>query len=1410
MSPSYEAGSSSTPGPQRPHHQHNLSQNYPRHGPTSTPHTPADDPSANANRQRIRTEPTLRHPHISSTWLGPYNDQVAAPLAGSRSPRGAHRPMGLPHSSLHHPQHSHQASSGTADRIHNNLQEPHRSTGAPSISPSSSSSSSSSWQLDINNIRSNNVSTPGGIGTGPAAASAPSVPSVPSAASAASAAGAAHDRNIDDRLDSSKRREYEQKHTGNHAYYADAGGANIVHSTGSGSGSSNSIPSGPGAGPGEGPGLPAAGPAADPAASMFAGPLLEPSSSLQSLVESIDDDHVLKLTELTKRMVEQTNPTQKRQRVVSFPTSERDALLPSFHHSEKTLQFSNSVKASLEAKYSALFSSIREGRPINRLARLKEVLPRLKSFSVPRPFVPPTEHIKESGKTSLDISLPRPRRNKGDKHRFVDKVEESNCIWDLDHMEAKAAAEEATEAASLLREQQRIAEAMAPRTPPPHTHPSYPDSPLGAVLDAQNIPVGMSPSSTFSSVATNAANSQSLRSNSQTSLDRVGTLSMTQPLQKEISTASTTYSNASSTGTGPESTPIESSPSKRQSFLGIFGVKGKKGATQENDAYQQHPVQPFPQYGTEVSSPRVSAIGSPLLGGVTGSLAVDRFSLDSPRPPPALTSAPFTPSVEVVPPSANGSPSVKNFLGGVPDSQGRRRTSLEENRRPKEDPYQQQQQQPLQQLRHPYLDGTSYALTDDERNYIGPAMMFSQGERPDDSQDESDTAAVLAAAANSHKRSSFRRFTEKFSRRGPGSGHKALSNLYNISPTGTAIQGKFPVGRKLDPTTAMLQGQGVARLTVSQPSSGRNSLDGLIRPKPIFNPLSGHSSPTVEPSKSPDGLVFGVAGLGAEGGNSHGSIHTNTPWVQSIGDRSPSLTPVGGLGQDESGALMHLNGLEPGLALSLQPDHIRQALQQIPSSSAITTMTSATTTTVAPEKLMVDVERLPKRMLSRLKNRPELASVDWSLDTVDLSAIWTSSEPLPTYDEYIGLTDEVKLSCIYPAHLGHLDVIDLHLTLGLRENHLGNEGKGGRVESRGGGSGGGSGMDDDLDLDHDLEHDLDRIRERERAVKWETLEMKAESQLEQSALWLKEISTWKQHWTDAIERHRRIENNSEGDGSILGSNNWGLENGGVIVEEPEEEDEEEGEEDEDEKSKGEEETGGSGVTEEDDDEDDAAADNVVDENTNDLFTRDRLRPTATTTPATMPLAMKRKKSHIAPLETIRARKQQRERELSLMMSREQMRGTRTSSISQQGSLMLYTFKTSIEATKDGVKEMRVHLDECRERLEALEEARGVYLEVKEPDFKRTVDKFTMEWNESYFVKLKEVEDQIQIMNQKRIENPWMDMLLIMLSWLIRGLFYLVEGVTIMVIMVRRFKSSYRVRSEYMLSDNLVHVKHLAR
>jgi Txe/YoeB family toxin of Txe-Axe toxin-antitoxin module len=50
---------------------------------------------------------------------------------------------------------------------------------------------------------------------------------------------------------------------------------------------------------------------------------MEQSNSIQSLVESIDDDHVFKLTEMTKKRVEHNNPAaQKRQRVVSSATND--------------------------------------------------------------------------------------------------------------------------------------------------------------------------------------------------------------------------------------------------------------------------------------------------------------------------------------------------------------------------------------------------------------------------------------------------------------------------------------------------------------------------------------------------------------------------------------------------------------------------------------------------------------------------------------------------------------------------------------------------------------------------------------------------------------------------------------------------------------------------------------------------------------------------------------------------------------------------------------------------------------------------------------------------------------------------------------------------------------------------------
>ncbi|KAG0203851.1 hypothetical protein BGX28_004021 [Mortierella sp. GBA30] len=352
-------------------------------------------------------------------------------------------------------------------------------------------------------------------------------------------------------------------------------------------------------------------------------------------------------------------------------------------------------------------------------------------------------------------------------------------------------------------------------------------------------------------------------------------------------------------------------------------------------------------------------------------------------------------------------------------------------------------------------------------------------------------------------------------------------------------------------------------------------------------------------------------------------------------------------------------------------------------------------------QLLVDVERIPKRLLQRLKERTELASIDWSLDIVDLSVLWTSEEPVPTYDEYIGISSSMKASQSYPSYLDDIDVLDVHLTLSAEEPRDTNS--------------------------------------KNRARKWDLLELRVDQTLDQGEKWMKEVSKWTGLRADAIERHRRAENS--------GVVEWHLNENEPLVEEPEQED--------------------LGWDE---------SQHIADDS------RALLRPEDANKTQRWP-------SPGAPLDTQNGHRKMRE--LSLISGRD-LNG----SLSSFNTSMSYTFKTSLESTRESVKEMRVFLVDCRQRLQQLHEATGTQLREKEPVFKEVVDKFTMEWNESYFVKLKEVEDQIQVMNLKRIENPWMDMLLIMLSWLIRGLFYIVEGVTIMIIIVRhawsKAKHGYRV------------------
>ncbi|KAF8940477.1 hypothetical protein BGZ47_007727 [Haplosporangium gracile] len=1028
---------------------------------------------------------------------------------------------------------------------------------------------------------------------------------------------------------------------------------------------------------------------------------MEPSKSIQSLVESIDDDHVFKLTEMTKKRVEHNNPAQKRQRVVSLPTNDPSTVLQ-FVPSEKSLQLSNQCKSALEARYSELFRSITAGHPVNRLQKLREVLPRVKSTSTPR--------SGNDGKVSMDAGHSRPRRSKHDKYRFVDKVEELSCIWDVDRMVKEAEAVEAAEAAVLSRlptlssqnshSQQllhRSANGLSQDSLQQHLsstsmesfgveHSASGDSygpPITSDIHQQqqqqqenandvarehsNNQSGLSPLSTISS-STNPGYAHGSSSSSLVPIpitqakevledsrphftDNVAT---GPPVQSNMPTQGPSLSDVyNGFGSNLEQPTLGTPSSKRNSFLGMFSVRGKKGG-QDADLYHHQESQPTSSYG------------SPLL--TANAPIYERRSFDSQHSPflqpvlPPPQGQRYTPTVEVIPPSLISSPS-GNF--GQVQTDAKCRPSLD---------------QPATVTRVVDLNDPNIMLTDDEiGGHWAPPVQWAEGERLDDSQDESDSVANAAA-----KRSSLRRFTDKMMWK---RGHKTLSVIQQgespaNSPTSPAngkplfSDGNKSLGKKLDPALAHLQGQPSGRMSSSQPSSSRNSLDGIHRPKMNFRVISSSSSPVLEGMKTPDGVNAGSPRVGPLP-NAHESTNKSdkatllnpirnekipVPNPSARIDKSPMLNPTR---IDKSPLMAPVSGFSGDDNIP-NPD----GTQAVPT---------------APQ-LLIESDRIPKRMLQRLKQRPDLASVDWASETVDLSPLLTSQEPLPTYDEYLGISSTMKKSNIYPSHLSNIDVLDIHLTLGVEEHQ-------------------------DVDA-------------KNRARKWDMLELRLDQEQDHSEKWIKEVVAWSNKKYDSIERHQRAEHPEA---------YWPISGDTPLVEEPEQE--VAGEEDESQPFL----------------------------RVSDAAKHHRIRSTPT--------------PHIAPLETLKARKQ--ERDLTLTSTREI--GGSMSSIHASVTM---TFKASLESTRESVKEMRVMLADCRQRLQQLHEATGTQLREKEPIFKEVVDKFTAEWNESYFVKLKEVEDQIQVMNLKRIENPWMDMLLIMLSWLIRGLFYIVEGVTIMIIIVR--------------------------
>lgn len=983
------------------------------------------------------------------------------------------------------------------------------------------------------------------------------------------------------------------------------------------------------------------------------GGAMKASTSLQSLVESIDDDHVFRLTEMTKKRVEHNNPTQKRQRVVSFPAAEA-----SFQLSEKTLQLSSSCKVHMESRYSQLYQSINAGHPINRLRRLHDILPQIKPSSLSKPA--------HDTKTSQDLGHSRSRRLRNDKYRFVDKVEESSCIWDLDLIEAKAAAQAAAEAA-LLAKQSAVASSRhgsqhnleyAPShdagrqqlsspstdslgvgktlqgdTNPPvvvfSNQPQY-DSPL-AIVDPNGVSMGLSPSSTFSSVA-NSHHVNDSTTNSSSSLDRSSPKHPKEALGESKLRIAESYPSGSHGNSTQNIKPVdggfnpngleslgtaEASSSKRNSFLGLFNnIRGKK-VGQDSDALN-----------TNHEAPQFSSHGSPRLTATA--TTQERRSFDSQRSsqarPGHVMSSPGRRRQSVMElgtlPQFNPTSALAN---GTTNPSSPFRTSLEEGTRNGE-----------------YGESNNAGLTDDEfGGHFTPPSLWPPGDR-EDSQDESDTA---------HKRSSLRRFKDRMTWK---RGNKTLSVIQQGEPLQSPADGSKSIGKK-SAALAHFHGLTSGRASTSEPSSGRNSMEGP-RPKPNNRILSSTSSPVLDAVKNPDGIGFGSPRVGPSivGTDKYSMANPAST------ERSPAINPR----TEKSPILVADSGLTG----------------EVSSGNATTDITKQTT---APQ-LLIDVDRIPKRLLKRLQERPELSSVNWSDDTVDLSAMWTSPDPPPMYEEYVGISGDMKSSRFFPGHLDQIDVLEIHLTLGTEEPR-----------------------------------DIDS---KNRANRWDMLELRIDQEVAQGEKWLKEVSNWSTGKNNAIDRHQQQELTKNG-------GTWTLDDNAPLVEEPEAE-----------------EGAGDSVSEE------ALGvnDGIISKN------EQRLQ---------------------VPRERYRARKQQRD--MSLLSVRDL-----SGSMSSLHTSMAYTFKASVEMTREAVKEMNLYLEDCRGRLKQLDDATGERLQTQELIFGEVVDKFSKDWNDTYFVKLKEVEDEIQVLNLKRIENPWMDMLLIMLSWFIRGLFYIVEGVTIMIIIVR--------------------------
>ncbi|KAF9160837.1 hypothetical protein DFQ26_005132 [Actinomortierella ambigua] len=1144
---------------------------------------------------------------------------------------------------------------------------------------------------------------------------------------------------------------------------------------------------------------------------------MEHSTSVQSLVESIDEDDVLRLTEMTKKVVEHSSQGQKRNRIISPPSNTQ--VPAEFQPSEKTLQLSNQYKAMMESRYAPIFAALDTHQRLpNPLVTLRETMARIDT--VPRAIV---NKYNTTRKISMEAAntasgggaansgghTSRGRKSK-DKYAFVSRVVESQCIWDVDHMKMKAAEIEARYQASASNPNLRYT------TPSQSTSVESLVTPT-AVMETTLVAPTMQPAMSSPTMAAG---------------------------QKEEKTS------------GP----------KRGSILGIFGIKGHKktGPEETSDksadnkrrsVFVHHLGESVSGSPTANSSPRSSELtndpsasntsGASISASVsTSSAAVATSPAPTPSPAPAsvpalatsvaerrsLERAQFsggTPDVAASPTDAQShghkpstaaaattTPTVATSIPAaattIRTTKGAtiRKTSLEE---------------PMRQpgLGHGLLfqsheDGGS---TEDDQ----PIATWPQGERIDDSQDEAD--------ALPHKRSSLRRFTDlimwKRQHKGLAGLHEHIHGTEPATSTATTATTKRP----MDPTVLHLQQQHnnytSSRLSSSQPSSGRNSLDGT-RPK-VFS-LSRVKSVTSSPVLEP-GHFEGGGGSGMAGSMSTPSTTANST---AISPRIGPMTPAEGLqpmqrpgGADKSPLLYprpsYLSGQSQALSATTSQDRSpsmramtpNEDLQQQQQQNGDRRVMEGT------GPVLVDIERIPKAILDQLKEQPALADVSWDHDTVDLRPLLASGAPLPTCHEFLGITSTMKAMEGYPPELQRVDVLDIHVQM-------------------------------------DYPEPKDYLRTR--AHVWDALEIRLDEELKLSEDFVKTASQWAHDRQHDVDHH--LKSLSPEPGGPQDYYYQGLRMGEGYNFDDDDDDDDDGDEYNEE-----------GMDEDVNEDDDDHDDNDDDDNTNDddeedeeeedeeededeyedeehvsseskateslsETTGDTLRCTdemewtdaddhghssvASTTvedwnalPGNKSHHQQKKnkkkktkgkkkssssssdkssnhqggvgeaavrkrgmsfstsyrfdKHHIAPLETMRANKQ---RELHAHA------GSMSSMYARGG------FKANVERMVEAKAELSVEMAECRARLMRLQETTGKSLQEKEQVYKGIIDNFTVEWNDSYFVKLKDVEEQIQGMNQKRIEDPWMDMLLILLSWLVRGLFYLVEGVTLVIIIVR--------------------------